>query len=218
MEGEPRDYSKFSLYEIAFIGDGNFDLLTNLYSPKYLYSHLEREIYFASRAEHNGDQYPIGIITLRFPPEQFSAAIDKKHFENWTVKVKNFHLLNQRNADFPGKNFNAFAHRDGRVNRGDLPILRREAFNYLQLSSYERELIAHAKSLERNLREGDTLARLYETGFLVTSRSSLAEMENAVKRLSTLLPKGVQFKVLERNFGEDLMQLLDRIDKIYFTF
>jgi hypothetical protein len=208
-----------SLYEIQFAQEGNFDLLTNLYSAKFLYNYLDREMAQAKRLEESGKNYPLGFITFKFPPEYFVAASDKNIFASWHNRVAQNRSQLEKEWDIAlvREKFRSINSTfDGRKFRGDLPAVRRGVL-VGNLTSYERELIANAKNLERQLREGDFLARPFETGFLLVARSSEKELAGAVKRLSTFLPSKANIQSLSREKGESKGLLFERLDELYFS-
>jgi GGDEF domain-containing protein len=162
-------------HPISFGGDGTFDLLTNAYTPRFFYSHLDREIALANRAQGQGRIYPISLISFRLPPSTPALKpkkLDKAHALN--NQVQRFHTV------------------------------------------YEKALIDLARLLEKSMREGDVIARIYETGLVISTRNDGEGLAAMKVRMKKILPLAVEIIGIERKAEETRHSLIARLDAQYF--
>ena len=168
--------------EITFGGDGTFDLLTNTYTPRFFYSHLDREIALANRAHSQSRIYPISLISFRLPIAQ---AIKIRETVRASTQVQ-------------GKK-------------------RQEKVDDKSVAQYEQLLISTARTLEKSMREGDVLARIYESGFVISTRNTSEGIEAMRKRMHKILPVFAEISCIERKEGESRLILISRLDAQYFS-
>lgn len=160
---------------VSFGGEGTFDLLTNAYTPRFFYSHLDREIALANRAHAQTRIYPISLISFRLPLVQFPNSTGKGARKSSLQKSQQL------------------------------------------LAAYEKSLMGLARSLEKTMREGDVLARLYESGLIISTRNDIFGVEAMKKRMEKSLSPEVQIFSIERKRAETRQSLIERIDVQYFS-
>jgi len=160
---------------ILFGGDGTFDLLTNTYTPRFFYNHLDREIALATRAINQSRIYPISLIAFRLP----------------------------LNVKLTG---------EGALGKNNKEKIQLEP----HFTPYEKALINIGKRLEKTMREGDVIARIYESGFVISTRNQLSGTEAMKSRIEKLLPREVETFVIEWRSGESRHSLIARLDEHYF--
>jgi GGDEF domain-containing protein len=171
----PRSMSQRSR-EISFGGDGTFDLLTNAYTPRFFYVHLDREIALASRAESQNRIYPLTLISFRLPfdntPPSSRRDKQKRNHDQWEEQI---------------------------------------------FISYEQSLATIGRTLEKSMREGDVLARIYECGFVILTRNQREGGSGMILRIEKLLPEKVEIFLIERKKDENRHSLISRLDAQYFN-